>query len=134
MTSIYSTSTAFTDIEKVLYADSTLTRTDSVVSGSTYGVSARAPTQYPDTPSYSPGRDSCADDYDTDSAVPEAEREVAWRAAQQPELSAAQVSRLDIPTRDPRYVAEPSPTIPVVIPTGTFRPFEGLSDTSRLEM
>ncbi|OJT09841.1 hypothetical protein TRAPUB_13711 [Trametes pubescens] len=110
-----SSSAAFTDVEKMIYAEHALSRTDSMGSQSTYVVSTRTSTQYPETPVFSVGEP--AEEYD-DVALDSAGlgSDPAW-SPDRP------VERLDISPREPRRVSEPSLTIPVAIPTGAFRPF-----------
>ncbi|KAH9852137.1 hypothetical protein C2E23DRAFT_827684 [Lenzites betulinus] len=147
-----STSTTFTDIEKVVYAESALSRTDS---RNSHDISARAPTRYPDTPSYSPTKvveeyatDDLADDTqsrvsndtwrpnadsrrsdDTWRPDPELRRsDDTWRPAPI-ELPPLQMDLLEVPSAS--RLPERSPTIPVAIPTGEFRPFGEHPDNLR---
>ncbi|KAL1941111.1 hypothetical protein VTO73DRAFT_7323 [Trametes versicolor] len=114
---------AFTDVEKMIYAEQALSRTDSMGSESMYKVSTRTSTQYPETPVFSVGEP--AEEYD-DVALDSARlgSEPAWKPAVQSPDGLERGERLDISAREPRRVSsEPSPTIPVAIPTGAFRPF-----------
>ncbi len=99
----------------MIYAEHALSRTDSMGSQSTYIVSTRTSTQYPETPVFSVGEP--AEEYD-DVALDSArlESDPAWSPDRR-------VERLDISAREPQRLSEPSPTIPVAIPTGAFRPF-----------
>lgn len=114
---------AFTDVEKMIYAEHALSRTDSMGSESMYKVSTRTSTQYPETPVFSVGEP--AEEYD-DVALDSARlgSEPAWKPAMGSPDGLGRDERPDISAHAPRRVSsEPSPTIPVAIPTGLFRPF-----------
>ncbi|KAI0629246.1 hypothetical protein C8Q77DRAFT_1065995 [Trametes polyzona] len=128
MSSIYSepSSTVSTDIEKVVYAESTLSRTDSIGSLGTYDVAARAPSRYPDTPNYStsPGT---MEGYDCVSLTSAAvDPRLSWTSTAHPPAGPLNSSE----RVDRRYA--PSPTLPVAIPSGAFNPFgDHLSSAQR---
>ena len=113
--STLTSSSAFTDIEKLVYEDNMLSRTTTTESRT---ITAVAPAHYSETPGYySPGK--AAEGYDQlslNSAAATQSRPVSWNGAVLTPPSPA------APFRGPRVSSE-SPTITVAIPSSRFNPF-----------
>ncbi|KAI0819683.1 hypothetical protein BC628DRAFT_1401598 [Trametes gibbosa] len=128
--STYSTSTAFTDIEKVIDTESTLSRTDSMGS---HDVAAPVPTRYPDTSDDSPTNVAEGYSASNEAANAEPHMDAAWQSDPL-ELPALPMDHPDVPFICDTPASQPSPTIPVAISTGDFRPFGEPSATGGLAL